>query len=410
MSATILYLCARDTPVQTMKIAGVRRYAATRGWQVAAVTSEDSEPKRIPALLRRFRPVGCVVDCSGNERPLRPSHFGDVPAVWLDAPSHTQGTVCPHSVSVDEEAVARTALRELSANLPKSFATVEFQFEPYQRRQKWSHDRAQAFSELAKETGLPCDVFETHENESPVARATRLAAWLSKLPRPCGLFAVNDGTAWQVRAACRAARLAIPRDIAVVGVDNDPELCEDDSPALSSIQIDFERMGYVAARMLGENISVEGNLGGIAALHRLSGEAALNGAPGNGKTVSSGPMLVVRRRSTGGRGRQESLILKAVEMIRREAAEGLTAGDLASRFPGSRRHFERRFREAMGHSVFDEILHVRIEKAMALLSRRDIAIGAIYFQCGFGSESDLRTHFHKLTGISLRQWRKDHSD
>ena len=410
MAATVLYLRVSDTPVQRMKFAGVRRYAASREWKVIAVKKDDSGSEQIRELFKRHRPVGCVVDCCGNESPLRPSIFGDLPAVWLDAPSHARGVIGSHSVSVDEEAVASTALRELTANFPKSLAAVEFQFEPYQRRQRWSRDRAQAFGELAEENGLPFDVFETNESESPGARATRLAAWLSKLPRPCGVFAVNDGTAWQIRAACRAARLAIPRDIAVVGVDNDPELCEDGTPALSSIQIDFERMGYVAARMLGESISDEGNLSGDAARNRLRGEAALNGADGNGKAVSIGPMLVVRRRSTGGRGRQESLILKAVEMIRREAADGLTAGDLAARFPGSRRHFERRFREAMGHSVFDEILHVRIEKAMALLSRRDIAIGAIYFQCGFGSESDLRTHFHKLTGISLRQWRKDYAE
>jgi len=410
MSATILFLLARDTPVQTMKLAGVRRYAASREWKVVAVGKDDSAPERIRELFSRHRPIGCVVDCCGNENPLRPSIFRNIPAVWLDAPYHARGAIGSHSVSVDEEAVASTALRELTANFPKSLATVEFQFEPYQRRQRWSRDRAQAFCELAEGTGLPCAVFETHERESPEARAARLAGWLLKLPRPCGVFAVNDGTAWQVRAACRAARLAIPRDIAIVGVDNDPELCEDDSPALSSIQVDFERMGHVAARMLGERMSAEGNVSGNAGLNRLSGEAALNGVDGSGKAVSISPMLVIRRRSTGGRGRQESLILKAVEMIRREAADGLTAGDLAARFPGSRRHFERRFREAMGHSVFDEILHVRIEKAMALLSRRDIAIGAIYFQCGFGSESDLRTHFHKLTGISLRQWRKDHSD
>ncbi len=393
-----------------MKLAGVRRYAGTRGWEVAAVPGDESGPGRIRELLKRHRPIGCVVDCSGNENPLRPSIFGDIPAVWLDAPSHVRGAIGSHSVSVDEEAVASTALHELTANFPQSLAAVEFQFEPYQRRQKWSRQRVRFFQTLAAAGKRRCTIFETHESESPDARASRLADWLVKLPRPCGVFAVNDGTAWQVRAACRAARLAIPRDIAIVGVDNDPELCEDDSPALSSIQIDFERMGYVAARLLGEKIAGEGNLSGNTALNRLSGEAAPNGADGSGKAVSIGPMLVIRRRSTGGRGRQESLILKAVEMIRREAADGLTAGDLAARFPGSRRHFERRFREAMGHSVFDEILHVRIEKAMALLSRRDIAIGAIYFQCGFGSESDLRTHFHKLTGISLRQWRKDHSD
>ena len=122
------------------------------------------------------------------------------------------------------------------------------------------------------------------------------------------------------------------------------------------------------------------------------------------------PLLVVRRRSTGGRGRRDPRIMEAVEVIRREAADGLTAAGLAARFNGSRRNFERRFREAVGRSVFDEILDVRIEKAKALLSRNDIAIGAIYFQCGFGSESDLRTHFRRITGSSLSQWRKWHSD
>ncbi|MBQ6246962.1 MAG: substrate-binding domain-containing protein, partial [Kiritimatiellae bacterium] len=304
MAATVLYLRVSDTPVQRMKFAGVRRYAASREWKVIAVKKDDSGSEQIRELFKRHRPVGCVVDCCGNESPLRPSIFGDLPAVWLDAPSHARGVIGSHSVSVDEEAVASTALRELTANFPKSLAAVEFQFEPYQRRQRWSRDRSQAFCELAKGTGLPCAVFETHERESPETRAARLAGWLSKLPRPCGVFAVNDGTAWQVRAACRAARLSIPRDIAVVGVDNDPELCEDGSPALSSIQIDFERMGYVAARMLLENVLGKGN---------LSGEAALNGVDGSGKAVSISPMLVVRRRSTGGRGRQESLILKAVE-------------------------------------------------------------------------------------------------
>ena len=55
----------------------------------------------------------------------------------------------------------------------------------------------------------------------------------------------------------------------------------------------------------------------------------------------------------------------------------LTARALAARFPGSRRLFEMRFREAMGHSVLDEILHVRMEKAFTLLAKTGTAIGAI---------------------------------
>ena len=48
-----------------------------------------------------------------------------------------------------------------------------------------------------------------------------------------------------------------------------------------------------------------------------------------------GPLMVVRRKSTSGRGRHEPRIAEAVAMIRREACEGLTVAALAARFSGS---------------------------------------------------------------------------
>ncbi|MBR1608441.1 MAG: helix-turn-helix transcriptional regulator [Kiritimatiellae bacterium] len=65
-----------------------------------------------------------------------------------------------------------------------------------------------------------------------------------------------------------------------------------------------------------------------------------------------------------------------------------------------------RFREATGHSVLDEILHVRMEMAFTLLSRTKTAIGAIPAMCGFGCESDLDILFRKRHGVSMRTWRK----
>ena len=395
----ILYLGFSDTPVQNMKLAGVRRYAATRGWEVVDVSKTESGPERIQALLARHRPVGCVIDCGGNKSRLGPALFGLVPAVWLDAPEDAKtGTAVSPSVSVDEAAVARTALRELSANFPKSFAAVEFQFEPYQRLQKWSHDRARAFRAFASATGRPCDVFKSHARESPNDRAVRLQDWLSRLPRPCGVFAVNDGTAYQVRAACRAAGLSVPRDISIVGVDNDVSLCEAVAPALSSIQIDFERAGYAAAKMIGAALAAKN-----AKKHKDFATSASFAA--ESKTII-GPLLVVRRSSTGGRGRREPRILEAVEMIRREACDGLTAAQLAARFAGTRRLFDLRFREATGHSVLDEILHVRLERAFTLLAETDTAIGAIYAFCGFRSGRALDFLFRTRFRMSMSEWRK----
>jgi LacI family transcriptional regulator len=122
--------------------------------------------------------------------------------------------------------------------------------------------------------------------------------------------------------------------------------------------------------------------------------------------VAIGPLLAVRRDSTRGSGRREPRILEAVEMIRREACDGLTAEKLAKRFAGSRRHFERRFREATGHSVLDEILHVRLDKAFTLLAETDTAIGAIYAHCGFRSPRALDFLVHDRTGMSMREWRR----
>jgi LacI family transcriptional regulator len=116
--------------------------------------------------------------------------------------------------------------------------------------------------------------------------------------------------------------------------------------------------------------------------------------------------MAVRRKSTGGQGRHEKFILEAVEMIRREACDGLTAKRLIERYPQSRRNFERRFREAVGHSVLDEILHVRLEAVCALLARSGTPIGAISAMCGFPSDDALDALFRRRFGIGMRDWRR----
>ena len=108
---------------------------------------------------------------------------------------------------------------------------------------------------------------------------------------------------------------------------------------------------------------------------------------------------------TSGSGRREKFVLEAVEAIRREASNGLTPESLIGRFRCSRRLFEIWFRETMGHSVLDEIRHVRLEKACALLVKTDTAIGAIAGLCGYNSDIALKFAFRKATGMSMREWR-----
>lgn len=384
MSATILYFNYMEGDrIQDMVFAGIRRYATVLGWKAEVVSWSRSRPEDISAVLREYRPVvGCVVRSCDDNPNLTPGLFGRVPVVYLHAaPSLHGGRIA--RVSTDNGAVSRIAFRELSASRPAAFATVDACW-----NLEWAKERIRVFSGLCSESGMVCHVFPFRDETEP-ERVARLEQWVKALPRKTAVFAVNDRTAAEVAAAAKAARRSIPRELKLIGVDNDTPVCETVEPPLSSIQIDFERAGFVAARMIGE---------GRASPHPVAGKRTP-------PIAIVGPLLAVRRRSTSGSGRREKFVLAAVETIRREASDGLTPESLIGRFRCSRRLFEIRFREAMGHSVLDEIRHVRLEKACALLAKTDTAIGAIAGLCGYNSDIALKFAFRKATGMSMREWR-----
>ena len=406
----VLYLnTAEGDRIQATTLAGIRRYTDALGWEAEAVPWHKSHLKDIAPLLKARRPVvGCVVECSDGNSHLPPRLFGKLPVVYLHAaPSLYGGRVA--RVAADNEAVARAAFHELSAGRPAAYAVVEAAW-----KLDWSEIRSRTFQALAARAGKPCHVFAFQE-ESDEERNARLSGWVAELPSKCAIFAVNDFTAGIVVHAARAAHRSIPRELTLLGVDNDVAICETSAPPISSIQIDHERAGFAAARIIGEKVS-HGDTEtrrNDCQIHQFSiidtnqnANLRVSVPPCDPKTISIAPLLAVRRRSTGGSGRREKFILEAVEIIRRAACDGLTASDLLSRFKCSRSLFNLRFREATGHSVLDEIQHVRLEKALALLSGTDIAIGAIADFCGFGSGVELRHLFRARMKMSLREWRK----
>ncbi len=420
--------------IPQMTLAGMRRYAFARGWTAEAFSSEESRQEAIPALMETSAPVvGCVYECSDDNLPASPKVFGCVPIVYLHAlPSVGGGRIL--RIQTDNEAVAVAAFRELSANRPATFAVVGVP-ETF----AWSAARARAFAALAAKSGASCFVFQRRD-EKAEARAKRLVAFMETLPKRTAIFAVNDLVATEVIAAARSAHRAIPRELTLLGVDNLPSLCEASHPTISSIQIDFERAGYVAASMLAATMKSRAAHGmkGLASLEmKGAARAANDGIPSFGGEAATlhcaegatslpaerapslerahdggaviGPLLVVRRESTSGWGRREAFVLQAVERIRREACDGLTAHDVIAAAPVSRSLFILRFREAVGHSVQDEIEHVRMERVFTLLRDTKTPISAIAALCGWRSDIALRWLFRRRTGMSMRQWRRENA-
>lgn len=380
---TILYLNTEpDSHIHAMTLAGMRRYAAHCGWSVKPIPRQDAGPEALAALLAAHHHViGWVVESHNGSCIHDPTLFGNAPVVFLHPPPELRAgrTVC---VTTDNAGVARMAFRELSADRPAAFAAAGIAF-----GYPWSDERVRVFRSLCKASRTPCLVFDPTGGDSRT-RPRRLRDWVATLPRHSAVFAVSDFVAIEIAAAARTTGRSIPRDLTLIGVDNDEKFCEASRPGLSSILLDHERAGFLAARLLAAEMTKKRT---------------------NAPSAVIGPLLVVRRESTRGRGRREKFVLDAVETIRREACNGLSVANLAGRFRCSRRLFDLRFREAMGHSALDEILQTRFERVFALLSRPDVSIGSIADFSGFGCQYELRKLFRLRYGCSLSQWRRDNT-
>ncbi|MBQ6924012.1 MAG: substrate-binding domain-containing protein [Kiritimatiellae bacterium] len=113
---------------------------------------------------------------------------------------------------------------------------------------------------LCEKAGKPCHVFPGRAEEEVRSRAGRLSAWLAGLPAHVAIFAANDFTAKGVVEAAAGLHLRCPRDFTLVGVDAIPETLADmTSPGISSVELDFELAGYLAAKLLDAEISRAGS-------------------------------------------------------------------------------------------------------------------------------------------------------
>ena len=318
------------------------------------------------------------MECGGEEPPVDPRIFGRVPVVFLDCPPR----VCGRSVfcvSSDAESIAACAVREL---LPFGFA--DYAFVPWPKGTQWSRERGGSFLRLLELNGKSVHVFRAPDGLRPFDWQKALARWVVALPKPCGVFAANDWCAEQVIGICAARRIDVPDVIAVVGVDNDADLCENAAVSISSVSTDNVLAGRLAAELLAERMA--GTAGAV--------RVRTFGATGLARRLSTQRLKIVDRK-----------VAKAIEHIRLHACEGLEASAVVDVMACSRRWAEVRFREVTGHSILDEIHEVRFAKACELLSKRNLTIEAIVHECGYGSASFFRKYFKERTGQTLRDWR-----
>lgn len=286
-------------------------------------------------------------------------------------PSSASHTI---SISCDNEAVAQAAAELLICRGHTFFAYVGDMID-----RNISLERERSFVAAVMAKGFPCFVY----NKSPRSLSS-LMKFLTNLPKPCGLMAYCDSVAQLVLNACHAAHLSVPEQVNIVGVDNEVEICESVRPTLTSIQLDFEQAGFIAAQLM-QNL--------------------LDGKPIPRKNHTYGVRRVFERESTQDINGSQRLITQVRVYLQAHFREALSVGELAARFHTSRRRLEMRFREIIGHTVHDEIERLRIEEGKDLLNRTSMPIGEIATSCGYACDDTFRNAFVSVTGLTPRAYR-----
>ena len=353
---------------------GIGEYVLTHGpWRIHLALFGVSE--RPPAWLFSWDGHGIIVR-GENQRMAEAVAKLSVPMVDM-----TPSRLLPQApwVKADDAMVARMAAQHFFERGFRNFAFCG------DSRLNVSSRRCEHFRICVRSNGYPCHVFESRRRPPTGDEETdAIGRWLGQLPKPVAVFAFNDGRGQQVLDGCRRAGLAVPEEVAVLGVDNDEVLCALSPPPMSSIILNPRRAGWEAAALLGLMMKREK----IAPSEHL--------IP---------PVDIAVRQSTDILAVADRQIAQALRYIREHACESIGVKDVLEHCPMARRGLETRFRKLLGRTPRQEILRVKISRVKELLLGTKLPVAEIAGRTGFDPEY-ISLAFKQATGLTPSKFRK----
>ena len=256
----------------------------------------------------------------------------------------------------------------------------------------WSAHRREGFQQALSGKDFSCaiyripmpgpgaggpDVWEQQQRD--------LAEWLEDLPKPIGVMATNDLMGQQLLEACQRLQIRVPEQVAVVGADNDEPICRIASPPLSSVIINDHQRGYEAAALL---------------------DRMMRGEPAPKEPIYVEPSGVETRGSTDIMAIDDATVVEALRFLREHCCDRINVDDVVREVPLSRSVLERRFRRIVGRSINSEIVRLRINRAIELLTETALELKVVAQRAGFGTQSYMNAVFQAKVGKTPGSFRR----
>jgi LacI family transcriptional regulator len=288
-------------------------------------------------------------------------------------------------ISNDHAAVGRMAARHLLDRGFQRFAFVGFS------GHKYSDGRRDAFIQTVESRSHTCEVYPDQPVEVDLLHKgiwqielDHLAGWVAALPKPIGIMACTDFRGVQLLNACRHANVAVPEQVAVVGVGADDISCGFADPPLSSVVLDAKRMGYEAASLLDR--MMQGHLP----------------SPTN---MLIPPLDIFVRRSSDITAIANPLAAKALQFIRENARSGINVDTVLRHLGVSRTTLQNHFRATVRRPIHDVLTEARLACVKEMLVETPLSVADISGKCGFQHPEYMCAVLKKHTGWSPAQYR-----
>ena len=253
---------------------------------------------------------------------------------------------------------------------------------------EWSREREKNFGSFMEERGFTIHRYSTRFADHPrswSAEQSRMKNWIQELPKPIGVMACNDDRGQHVLEVCKALRVKVPEEVAVIGVDNDPMTCELGDPPLTSVALNLEAGGFAAAELL---------------------DRLMNGERMAGQEIVVTATHVVQRQSTNLLAVDDRGVADGIRFIRQNARRRIRVDDVVAHIGIGRRSVEARFRKTIHRSIQEEIRRVRVELISQLLMETEMSIAEITDHFSFTDVEHISRYFKKEKGMGMKEFRR----
>jgi LacI family transcriptional regulator len=252
----------------------------------------------------------------------------------------------------------------------------------------WSRQRCESFCGHIAKAGFQTNIYKRPKlrvRHTWYREEINLMKWLKGLPKPVGIMACNDDRAQHITSTCIKAKIDVPYEVAVIGVDNDEQVCVTSNPPLSSVALDAEKAGFRASELLDK---------------MMAGKKMLP------HKIFVRPIKIVTRQSTDIIAIEDKLVVRALNFINQNTERPLQIHNVAKALRFSRSYLHRKFMKTLKRSVYDEIKRVRINLISRMLLETDLSVSDIAIKLGFNSDSHIARYFEQKMGMTPMKYRK----